>query len=210
VFPRHGQISLIRNRYLGFQKVLNDSDRTHFFKDRLTLLKSVLPHFKKYATEFDLPWELLAAVAYQESHWNNDARSPTGVRGIMQLTRSTALHLGLEDREDLEQSLMGGAKYLRALLDQQPVRLHKRDRIALALLAYNSGIGHLHDAQELAIASGRNPFSFWELRTIFPLLSNPAIADDLEFGVARGDEPVQFANRVLAFYDLLADRTDGL
>ncbi|VTR31495.1 Membrane-bound lytic murein transglycosylase F precursor [Serratia fonticola] len=44
--------------------------------------------FEKYASEID--WKLLAAIAYQESHWNPQATSPTGVRGLMMLTRATA------------------------------------------------------------------------------------------------------------------------
>jgi membrane-bound lytic murein transglycosylase F len=210
-FQRHnrqGHLTRVRQRYLGFQNSLTDLDRQRLHRARAVELPHLIGKFQKFAKEFQIPWELLAAVAYQESHWNNDAQSHTGVRGIMQLTQETARHLGVEDREDLEQSLWGGAKYLRALIDQQPKNLHPRERLALALAAYNVGWGHLRDAQKLAANAGRSPFSFWELRTILPLLSDPAIAADLEFGEARGDEPVQFTERVLAFYDILSDRSD--
>ncbi|MEQ9314325.1 MAG: transporter substrate-binding domain-containing protein, partial [Henriciella sp.] len=63
-----------------------------------------LPEFRTYfeaaaeSTEFD--WHLLAAQAYQESHWDPDAKSPTGVRGLMMLTLATARELGIDDRTD--------------------------------------------------------------------------------------------------------------
>jgi membrane-bound lytic murein transglycosylase F len=207
-YNRSGQISRIRHRYLGYQKSIDNMDRARLIRARSAELPELKSKFKKYGAEFDLPWELVAAVAYQESHWNPRAQSPTGVRGIMQLTRETARHLGVEDREDLEQSLWGGAKYLRYLIDRQPSHLHFREKLALALAAYNVGLAHLKDAQKLAVEAGRSPFSFWDLRLMLPLLSDPAVAADLEYGLARGEEPVQFTERVLAFYDILADRAE--
>lgn len=207
-YNRSGQISRIRHRYLGYQNSLTDQDRARLLRARASELPELKAKFKKYGAEFDLPWELIAAVAYQESHWNHQALSHTGVRGIMQLTRETARHLGVEDREDVEQSLWGGAKYLRLLIDRQPAHLHFREKLALALAAYNVGIAHLKDAQKLAVEAGRSPFSFWDLRLMLPLLSDPAIAADLEYGLARGEEPVVFTERVLAFYDILSDRAE--
>lgn len=207
---RAGAIRIVRHRYFGFEEALSEMDRARLLRAKITHLPALTPKFKRYAKEFDLPWQLLAAVAYQESHWNNEARSFTGVRGIMQLTLGTARYLGVENREDLDQSLWGGAKYLRFLIDQQPAHLHPRDRLTLALAAYNVGMGHLQDAQKLAVESGRDPFSFWDLRHVLPQLSDPEIAARLQFGLARGHEPVHFTKRVLAFYDLLSLRGDVL
>ena len=55
------------------------------YNDRLPELK---PYFMNAANEFGFDWRLLAAVSYQESHWKNSARSPTGVRGLMMLTQA--------------------------------------------------------------------------------------------------------------------------
>ena len=78
--------------------------------------ESRLPQYKAYflaaADRTDVDWRLLAAMAYQESHWDSKAVSPTGVRGIMMLTTRTASMLGVEDRTDPEQSIHGGAEYL--------------------------------------------------------------------------------------------------
>ncbi|MEJ2646031.1 MAG: transglycosylase SLT domain-containing protein [Gammaproteobacteria bacterium] len=63
------------------------------------------PLFKEAAAKTGLDWRLLAAMGYQESHWNPKAISPTGVRGIMMLTRKTMAYLGLDNRVDPEQSI---------------------------------------------------------------------------------------------------------
>ncbi len=58
-----------------------------------------------------MDWRLLAAIGYQESHWRPNAVSPTGVRGLMMLTRNTANHIGINNRLDAEESIQGGAQY---------------------------------------------------------------------------------------------------
>ena len=56
--------------------------------------------FEQVSKQYGLPWKLLAAQAYQESRWDRNAKSPTGVRGLMMLTRDTASSLGIENRLD--------------------------------------------------------------------------------------------------------------
>ena len=70
-------------------------------------LPTYQPLFESAAGE-DIDWRLLAAISYQESHWDPDARSPTGVRGLMMLTNDAAKQLGVEDRTDPVQSINGG------------------------------------------------------------------------------------------------------
>jgi membrane-bound lytic murein transglycosylase F len=200
---RKREILRSKDRYLGHLQALTLQDKKKFFRSFEQDLGELKPFFKRSAQDFDLPWQLVAAVAFQESHWNNEAESFTGVRGIMQITTQTASHLGLENREDLEQSIWGGAKYLRSLIDQQPPQLHSRDRLALALATYNVGIGHLKDAQDIATQMGRDPNSWAELKQILPLLSQPTYYQKTRFGKARGHEPVDFTLRVLAYFDLL-------
>jgi membrane-bound lytic murein transglycosylase F len=171
------------------------------------MMETTLPQyqsaFKKAGRDHNLPWQLVASVAYQESHWNPDARSFTGVRGLMQLTTETALHLGVEDRTDPEQSIKGGSKYLRTLYNGTPRGLNSKDRMALALAAYNVGLAHLKDAQKLAEKMGKNPNSWRQLREVLPLLADPEYAEQLQYGTARGHETVEFVERVKSFYSLM-------
>ena len=104
------------------------------------------PIFLKASEKENISWSLLAALAYQESNWNIDAVSPTNVRGLMQLTQSTADTLGVKDRTDPDETILAAAKYIRNLEKIIPVRVKRSDRISLAVAAYNLGIGRIMQA----------------------------------------------------------------
>lgn len=203
---RNDQINEILIRYKVHYEKLSHSDIATLFKKIRTTLPLYKDIFKQASEEYDLPWQLIAAVAYQESHWQPEATSFTGVKGLMQLTEETANHIGVDDRTDPEQSILGGAKYLRYLLDKQPANLNSKDRLALALAAYNIGFAHLKDAQRLAQRKGRNPVSWHQLREIFPLLEDPSNSAELQYGTARGNETVNFVERVKSFYNLMISK----
>jgi len=76
---------------------------------------------------------LIAAMAFRESAFNSSAVSSRGAQGIMQLMPRTAKALGVKDAFDAEESVFGGTKYLKSLLD----RFHGNVDVALA--AYNAG-----------------------------------------------------------------------
>jgi len=159
---------------------------------------------KKSAAEFDLDWQLLAAIGYQESHWQANARSHTGVRGLMMLTKTTAKAMGVENREDPAQSIYGGAKYLRRVLDLLPEKIQGEDRIAMALAAYNQGLGHLEDARVLTQRMGGNPNKWEDVRKHMPLLSKSQYYTQAKHGYMRGWEPVSFVKNVLNYHKILA------
>lgn len=200
---RNDEIMRVMDRYQTYIEELDKNDLRTFRRN----LFAVLPHYKKTfveaAQEHSLPWQLVASVAYQESHWDPAARSFSGVRGLMQLTTDTAEHLGVEDRTDPIQSIWGGSKYLRYLLDKIPLSVNSKDRLALALAAYNIGYAHLRDAQKLARKMGYNPYSWRHMREVLPLLASDRYADKLEYGTARGGETVAFVERVKSFYNYM-------
>lgn len=169
-------------------------------QSRLPLYKS---YFKKYSDKYDIPWTLLAAVAYQESKWDEDAVSHTGVKGLMQLTSKTAAHVGVEDREDPFESIRGGAYYLKYLYNKTPQKLTEHQRWVLALAAYNIGWGHLRDAHHLAVRLKKNPYNWNEFKKILPKLEEEQHYTTLNHGFARGNETVDFVNKVFSYYNLL-------
>ena len=114
-------------------------------------------HFKAYAKEEKVDWRLLAAIGYQESLWQPAVTSKTGVRGLMMLTQNTAQAMGVSNRLDPKQSIMGGAKYLAYMKDQLDDSIQEPDRTWFALAAYNVGSGHLDDARKLAAKEGLEP-----------------------------------------------------
>jgi len=64
-----------------------------------------------YAQKYGVPEGLVLSVAYQESRIDSCAGSPTGVKGVMQLTKGTGKAMGF-DRDVNEQNIEGGVKYL--------------------------------------------------------------------------------------------------
>lgn len=163
-----------------------------------------LDDMKASAAEFDLDWQLLAAVSYQESHWKADARSHTGVRGLMMLTKITAKAMGVTDRKDPQQSIYGGAKYLRLLLDRLPQRIEGDERLYFALAAYNQGLGHLEDARVLTERMGGNPSKWEDVRKYMPLLSKQQYYSQAKHGYMRGWEPVKFVDNVINYHKIIA------
>lgn len=159
---------------------------------------------KTAAAEFDLDWHLLAAISYQESHWKADARSHTGVRGLMMLTKDTAKAVGIKDRENPQQSIYGGAKYLRMLLERLPKRIEDDERLYFALAAYNQGLGHLEDARVLTERMGGNPSKWEDVRKYMPLLSKQQYYSRAKHGYMRGWEPVKFVDNVLNYHKIIA------
>ena len=160
-------------------------------------------HFEEAAKEYGVPWTLLASQGYQESRWNRNAKSPTGVRGIMMLTQNTASSLGIKNRLDPIQSIWGGAQYFAYLKKQIPQFIQNPDRTWIALAAYNVGMGHIKDAQALAKRLNKNPHTWNDLKTVLPLLAQKKYYKTLPHGYARGNEPVRYVKRIQAFWDLL-------
>ena len=160
-------------------------------------------HFERAAQENELPPDLLAALAYQESHWDPAARSPTGVRGLMMLTQRTAEALGVENRLDPEESIEGGARYLRRMHDLLSDDIPEPDRTYLALASYNVGRGHLLDARRLARELGRDPDSWADMRETLPLLTEERYYRNLRYGYARGYQPVYYVQRIRNYRDVI-------
>lgn len=204
---RNHYIEFTRDLYFSHLNELNTYDSYSFFRTIKNDLQGLKPKFKKIAKEFHLPWTLVAAIAYQESHWDQDAKSYTGVRGLMMLTKDTAEQMGIEDRTDLMQSLWGGTKYFKNLLKDLPQIISPRQRLAIALASYNAGPAHLDRAQEIAVDYGRDPWSWVELKKLLPRLPRTTRANpspNIGFSnEPRGDEPIKFVERVFNFYEIL-------
>ena len=200
---KNGGLKRINNRYYGDWYFLDRLDLKAFHSKVTSHLPRYQGTIRSAAETYGLDWRLVAAVIYQESHFNPRARSHTGVRGLMQLTQTTAGELGIENRLDPEQSIMGGVKYLASLQKRFDDVESERDRLLLALASYNVGYGHVRDAQQIARESGRSPVSWSSMREVLPLLRKPEYYRRTRHGYARGTEPVQFVDNVLTYYDIL-------
>ncbi|MDX1455768.1 MAG: membrane-bound lytic murein transglycosylase MltF [Gammaproteobacteria bacterium] len=198
-----GQLAQVIDRHYG------NTDRFDYVGTRIFMrhIDSRLPAYRETFEEAALlagvDWRLLAAIGYQESHWDPDAVSPTGVRGIMMLTRNTARHVGIDNRRDAEESILGGARYFDRVKDKIPDRIEEPDRTWLALAAYNVGFGHLEDARILTEAAGDDPDKWIDVREYLPLLSQKKWYSRTKHGYARGREPVLYVENIRSYYDIL-------
>jgi membrane-bound lytic murein transglycosylase F len=200
---KDGTLARLNDRYFGYIHRLDAHEITLFLK-RLT---SLLPRFRSEfvaAQEITgLDWRLLAAIAYQESHWDPLATSYTNVRGMMMLTEDTADRLRVTDRLDARQSILAGARYLAELKEQLPPEVAEPDRTWLAMAAYNLGMGHLNGARFIATLVKRDPNSWYEMKQVLPLLAKPEYYARLKSGAARGGEAVIMTENIRTYYDIL-------
>ena len=206
-YRARGALHNLMQRYYAHAKVFDYVDlRTYVrrIKSRYPRYRNL---FRKAAKAHGLPPLVLAAQAYQESHWNPYAKSPTGVRGMMMLTRPTARSLGIRNRLNARASINGGARYLAHMEQRLSNGIDKPDRIWFALAAYNVGFAHLEDARDLARKLGKNPDAWSAVRTVLPLLGEKKYYRHLAHGYARGLEAVRYVRRIRNYADILREKT---
>jgi len=199
---RNGELKILLERYYG--AISSNPVNMSIYQLRI---RNRLPKFQTWFEESgkrnNLDWRLLAAIGYQESFWNPKEISPTGVRGIMMLTEVTADHVGVKNRLDPLQSIEGGAQYLREMYDRLPEEIKTPDRLWMALAAYNIGFHHLMDARKITLLQHADPNQWLEVEKRLPLLAQSRWYRNLEYGYARGWEPVLYVNRIRSYYDVL-------
>ncbi|MEJ2415967.1 MAG: membrane-bound lytic murein transglycosylase MltF [Exilibacterium sp.] len=199
-----GTLEEIRDRFYGHVDKVDYSGAMVFARRIKTRLPKWEEDLKTAANRFELDWRLLAAISYQESHWNAKAISSTGVRGLMMLTRATASDMGISNRIDPAQSIYGGAKYFKKIFARMPTDIQGPDRTWLALAAYNVGYGHLEDARVLTEKMGGDPDKWSEVKEHLPKLAQSKYYRTTKHGYARGWEPVVYVQHIRNFYNILA------
>jgi membrane-bound lytic murein transglycosylase F len=200
---KDGTLGRLVDRYYGHAAKLTALDSEALIEKIDAELPRLKPMFEEAERVSGIDWRLVAAIGYQESHWDATATSPTGVRGFMMLTDETADRLQVKDRLEARESILGGARYFALLKESIPPRIAEPDRTFLALAAYNQGVGHLEDARILAQKGGLNPDKWQDVRQVLPKLADPATFPSLQHGYARGFEAVQFVDNVRNYYDIL-------
>ena len=201
---KDGTLKRLVDRYFAHAARISAIDSGTLLERINTTLPRLKPLFLEAERISGFDWRLIAAIGYQESHWDPLATSPTGVRGLMMLTEETADRLQVKDRLDARESILGGARYFLLLAESMPPRIREPDRTWLALAAYNLGIGHLEDARILAQRMGLSPDTWQDVKLALPGLTDPATFQNLRHGFARGREAMQFVDNVRNYQDILA------
>ena len=202
-FTQSGGLAQLKDHYYSPVMYFDYYNTKVFYKRIESRLPKYKNYFVKIANRYEIPWTLLAAISYQESHWNPEATSFTGVRGMMMLTLATAKLLGVEDRVNAKQSIEGGTRYLKGLMKLVPVEVQGENRLKFALASYNVGLGHILDARVLAAKMGYDENSWNDLKQVLPLLSQKQYHQTLKHGYARGSEPVRYVDAIYNFKHIL-------
>ncbi len=199
----NGMLNRLLDRYYGHVSRIQPIDSEAFLEKLTTVLPKLRPYFQEAQELTGLDWRLIAAMGYQESHWDALATSPTGVRGLMMLTDETADRMKIKNRLDARESILGGAQYFVLLRDTVPARIPEPDRTWLALAAYNQGYGHLEDARVLTQRMKLNADSWLDVRKAYLQMRDPAVFETLAHGYCRGDEAVSLVDAIRNYYDIL-------
>ena len=189
--------NLINEKLYSFSRLSNFEKRKfdELMQSRFLKYKD---DFLEAAKTFDIEWELLAAVAFQESQWNPKARSATQVKGMMMLTLPTAASVGVTNRLDPIQSIHGGAQYIADLKSDTNYGTSSGDKIAFILAAYNLGITNIRNAID---AIDKKPIEVTWLDLEEHLLNMKTSMDSENY--SRGQQTVDFVERVRDYYYLL-------
>lgn len=199
----NGTLQRLKERYYGHVDVLGYVGAYTFAQHLQQRLPRYEQMFRHASRTHQVDWRLLAAIGYQESLWQPNATSKTGVRGMMMLTQRTAQSVGVSNRLDPKQSIDGGARYFLKMHEQLPEGIAEPDRTWFALAAYNVGGGHLEDARRLTEAEGLDPNKWADVQKILPRLAQKQWYSKTRYGYARGGEPVHFVRNIRRYYDIL-------
>jgi membrane-bound lytic murein transglycosylase F len=200
-----GFFGKVYQKYYANVDIFDYVDLKKFHQRIRTRLPRYEKIIKRESERYGFDWRLIAAVTYQESHFDPRARSYKGVRGLMQLTLTTAEEMGIESRLDPAESIKGGVKYLRKIYDRFD-KVEGLDRMLFTLASYNIGYGHVRDAQKIAQQEGLDPLKWNSVKKTLPLLRQKRYYRTTRYGYCRGTEPVRYVDRILTYYDILKNK----
>ncbi|MGK2962327.1 MAG: transglycosylase SLT domain-containing protein [Gemmatimonadaceae bacterium] len=162
------------------------------------------PLLRQHAERLGWDWRLLASQAYQESQFDPSARSWAGAQGLLQIMPGTARDLGIRNVWDPGENIDGAVRYLEQLTRRWSARIpDPAERLKFVLASYNTGPGHVDDAQRLAEKHGGDPtkwddVAFWLVqKSKREVFTDPVV----RYGFSRGLEPVLYVQKILERFE---------
>ncbi|WP_020588856.1 membrane-bound lytic murein transglycosylase MltF [Desulfobacter curvatus] len=201
-----GLLKRITTKYYGNIDNFDAYELKKFHERINTRLPKYKDVIKAESDKHGFDWRLIAAIVYQESHFDPDATSFTNVRGLMQVTEITAREMGIQNRRDPQQSISAGIKYLALMYKRFDYITDESQRLLFALASYNIGYGHVKDAIRLAKENGYDPNTWKGLKAALPLLAKAKYYNQTKYGYARGWEPVHYVERIRTYFDILRQK----
>jgi membrane-bound lytic murein transglycosylase MltF len=142
-------------RYLKNVKYVKNSASDEERKKFLALIQ----YFQKYGDKYDVDWVLMGAQGYQESQLDQNAKSPVGAIGVMQVMPATGKELNVGDITETEANIHAGIKYMRFMIDQYYGKepMTALDKALFAFASYNAGAGRISSLRKEAAKRGLDP-----------------------------------------------------
>lgn len=157
-FQKTKKFKSLLNKYFKNQHLVKNRVKHQYYTLSSGQISMYDELIKKHAPSIGWDWELLAALIYQESHFNNAARGWGDSFGLMQFMPETGARFGVDFSSGPEQNIIAGTKYIAKLnAIWEPEVEDKEERIKFILASYNAGPGHVIDAKNLAVKYGKNP-----------------------------------------------------
>lgn len=162
--------------------------------------------FRQEAEKMGWDWRLLAAMAWNESHFNTYAVSSQGAMGVMQMMPRTAAKFGIEGDDVFvpEKNIAAGVQFIKRLDVIFSSVENREERIKFILAGYNAGPGHIFDAMNLAEKYGADPQRWNKNVDIYLLKLNDIqyYQDSLcHHGFFRGKHTVAYVDKVYDKYE---------
>ena len=204
-FKKTKHFNILYNTYFKNQTGFN----TRINHEYYTLTSGAISPYdeilQKHAPRINWDWELLAAMIYQESHFNNAARGWGGSFGLMQFMPVTGAKFGVDTNSTAHQNIVAGVNYIKYLDNYwAPIIADTNQRIRFILASYNVGPGHLLDARRLAEKYGKDAF-VWDDNVDFFLLNKSKSKyykdEVVRHGYCKGFITYAYVNEIIARYE---------
>lgn len=202
---KHSDYYEIYNKYFTMRKSYRDRVKSDYFSNTGGGISPYDDLVKDESKNIGWDWRLLSSLIYQESEFKPNTKSWVGARGLMQLMPATAKEFGVTKITDPRDNVKGGVRYLKWLTDYWREDItDSTERIKFVMASYNTGQGHIRDAQRLTKKYGGNPSIWYDNVEKFLLKkSKPKFYKDevVRFGYARGVEPTKYVKEIMERYD---------
>ncbi len=154
-FEKSGQRSDILARYLKNTKWAKAATS----KEDIERFESTIALFRKYGDKYEVDYLLLMAQGYQESELRQEARSPVGAIGVMQVMPATGKDMRTGDITQIEPNIHAGVKFVRAMMNEYYAKepMTPLNKGLFTFAAYNAGPGRIRQLRRLSAERGLDP-----------------------------------------------------
>lgn len=161
---------------------------------------------KREAEKYNFDWRFVASIIYQESKFIDGLVGRGGSYGLMQLMPVTASRFGVSQGSSAEQQIKGGIAYLNYLQKMFSEIKNPDERMKFIAAAYNSGPGHIKDAQRLCDKYNADRTSWDDVAHYLALKNKSQYVNDpvVKCGYYPGKHTLKYVNQVMGRYESYA------